>query len=180
MSITIRYLHGFRIKDSFIEFVNVSKSTTGKALAETIKGRLTHHELDTENPRGQGFDGAANMRGHIKGVQAEIAKVQPIAIYTHCYAHLVILVIKNAVEVECIQKFYGEVNKIGKYFGAPNRRNFLQETFGCPRDIVIPHSEITEKYVFDTDFGTAVLPLAPTTIVNPADTEIDESEYETE
>ncbi|GAU97073.1 hypothetical protein RvY_08432 [Ramazzottius varieornatus] len=45
--------------------------------------RPTYHELDPQNLRGQGFDGAANIRGHIKGAQAEIAKVQPKAIYTH-------------------------------------------------------------------------------------------------
>ncbi|GAU97076.1 hypothetical protein RvY_08435 [Ramazzottius varieornatus] len=47
-------------------------------------------------------------------------------------------------------------------------------------DIVIPHSEIAEKYVSDTDFGALVPRLPPTMIVNPADIEIDESEDEPE
>ncbi|GAU95005.1 hypothetical protein RvY_06695 [Ramazzottius varieornatus] len=48
------------------------------------------------------------------------------------------------------------------------------------KDIVVPHSEITERYISDTDFGAAIPPFSPTTIVNPADMEIDEGEDETE
>ncbi|GAU92680.1 hypothetical protein RvY_04729 [Ramazzottius varieornatus] len=48
------------------------------------------------------------------------------------------------------------------------------------KDIVIPHTEIAEKYVSDTDFGAAAPPPPPSVIVNPADMAIDESEDETE
>ncbi len=41
-----------------------------------------------ENMRGQGYDGAGNMSGKHKGVQARIRSVIPEAIYTHCKAQL--------------------------------------------------------------------------------------------
>lgn len=181
LSITIRYLHGYKIKESFLEFVDVSKSTTGetagsifasfnfeltvgksfpfrttgKALADKIIERLMYHELDPQQLRGQGFDGAANMRGHIKGVQAEIAKVQPKAIYTHCYAHSVNLVLKNAVNVEWIQKFYNDVNKIGKFFGTPKRRTFLMDEFGCPRGTKVPSTVCETRWTSYADVTNA-------------------------
>ena len=37
--------------------------------------------------RGQAYDGASNMLGHINGVAACIQKDEPSAIYVHCLAH---------------------------------------------------------------------------------------------
>ncbi|GAU94840.1 hypothetical protein RvY_06549-1 [Ramazzottius varieornatus] len=126
-----------------------------KALAEKNTERLTYHELDPQIRRGQGFDGAANMRGRIKRVRAEITKVQPKAIYTHCYAHSVNLVIGNAVQMGWIHKFYGEVNKIGKYFGTPKRRTYLLENFGCPRGTKVPSTICDTRWTPYADVSSA-------------------------
>ena len=37
--------------------------------------------------RGQAYDGASNMMGHINGVAAHIQRDEPSAIYVHCLAH---------------------------------------------------------------------------------------------
>ncbi|GAU95004.1 hypothetical protein RvY_06694 [Ramazzottius varieornatus] len=113
-------------------------SSDGRHWQQKIMDRLTYYELDPQIRQGQGFDGAASMWGRIKRVRAEITKVQPKAIYTHCYAHSVNLVIGNAVEMGWIHKFYGEVNKIKEYFGTPKRGTLLLETFGCPRGTKVP------------------------------------------
>jgi len=50
-------------------FVPVS-STTGKDLASTILTQLSQLGLNLEHMRGQGYDGASNMSGKYRGVQA--------------------------------------------------------------------------------------------------------------
>ncbi|WAR27858.1 hypothetical protein MAR_013562 [Mya arenaria] len=37
--------------------------------------------------RSQGYDGAANMCGRFRGVQARIRQQYPGVVYTHCKAH---------------------------------------------------------------------------------------------
>ena len=39
--------------------------------------------------RGQAYDGASNMLGHINGVAACMQKEEPSAIYVHCLAHCI-------------------------------------------------------------------------------------------
>lgn len=37
--------------------------------------------------RGQGYDGASNMRGEFNGLKAMILRDNPSAHYVHCFAH---------------------------------------------------------------------------------------------
>ncbi|PWZ39807.1 hypothetical protein Zm00014a_003413 [Zea mays] len=42
---------------------------------------------------GQGYDGASNMKGDIKGLKTLILQESPSAYYIHCFAHQVQLVL---------------------------------------------------------------------------------------
>ena len=48
---------------------------------------LSRYNLLTENLRGQGYDGASNMRGEWNRLQALFLKDCPYAYYIHCFAH---------------------------------------------------------------------------------------------
>ncbi|XP_052311393.1 uncharacterized protein LOC127905680 [Populus trichocarpa] len=50
------------IRERFLDIVHV-KDTTAATLKEEISCVLSHHNLDVQNIRGQGYDGASNMRG---------------------------------------------------------------------------------------------------------------------
>jgi len=43
--------------------------------------------------RGQGYDGASNMKGDIKGLKTLIMQESPSAYYIHCFAHQLQLVL---------------------------------------------------------------------------------------
>ena len=59
--------------------------------------------------RSQGYDGASTMSGHKSGVQARIREKQPKAVYTHCAAHSLNLVIVKSCSLpeirNCIDSF---------------------------------------------------------------------------
>jgi len=60
--------------EHFIGFVQTN-STTGAALADLIVDTITRLNLDIHLCRSQTYDGASNMRGAIKGVQARMLEV---------------------------------------------------------------------------------------------------------
>jgi hypothetical protein len=49
--------------------------------------QLLHYQFDVSKIRGQGYDGASNMRGEWNGLQALVLKDCPYAYYVHCFAH---------------------------------------------------------------------------------------------
>ncbi|XP_057526316.1 uncharacterized protein LOC130805556 [Amaranthus tricolor] len=48
---------------------------------------LMEHSLSPSMIRGQGYDGASNMRGEINGLKTLIMNDTPRAYYIHCFAH---------------------------------------------------------------------------------------------
>ena len=53
------------IREEFVDFVHCDFGMTGKPLAKRIIGKLKYCGLDLEKWRGQGYDGAGNMAGHV-------------------------------------------------------------------------------------------------------------------
>lgn len=57
--------------------------------------------------RVQGYDGAANMAGVHRGVQAIIRQSIPDAVYVHCKAHSLNLAIGHACKEPLVQNMIG-------------------------------------------------------------------------
>jgi hypothetical protein len=54
---------------------------------------LLSHGLSIHEIRGQGYDGASNMRGEFHGLQRRVLDENPYAFYIHCFAHQLQLVV---------------------------------------------------------------------------------------
>ncbi|WVZ90921.1 hypothetical protein U9M48_037173, partial [Paspalum notatum var. saurae] len=54
---------------------------------------ILSHKLSISMLRGQGYDGASNMRGEFNGVQKLIRDENPYVFYVHCFAHQLQLVV---------------------------------------------------------------------------------------
>ncbi|XP_057760503.1 uncharacterized protein LOC130980872 [Arachis stenosperma] len=87
MAIVLRFvtLDGF-VKERFFDLVHVT-DTCATTLKKELISVLSHYNLQVENIRGQGYDGASNMRGEWNGLQALFLKDSPQAYYVHCFAH---------------------------------------------------------------------------------------------
>ena len=71
----------------------------GKALADTILSHLKSLNLLLEKMIGQGYDGASSMSGkEKKDVQVIVKESCPLAVYAHCSAHVLNLVLVNLVQ----------------------------------------------------------------------------------
>jgi hypothetical protein len=69
--------------EDFIRFAPV-KDKTGPGTTAAIIKRLQQAHLHLGNIRGQGYDGAKTMKGHVGGCAVLISKDYPSAVYVHC------------------------------------------------------------------------------------------------
>lgn len=99
-SICIRYVDQDLVPhEAFIGLYEVSGTgTTGEAIARVARDVLLRLNIPISGLRGQTYDGAANMSGVHSGVQAEMKRQQPLALYMHCAAHCVNLITQSACQ----------------------------------------------------------------------------------
>ena len=77
-----------------MELINVPK-TDSNTLTTLIKDCLVRFALPLVQCRGQAYDIASNMSGHINGVAVQIQKEEPSALYVHCFSTLYYLCLQT-------------------------------------------------------------------------------------
>ena len=100
LSIVIRYVDSIThlIVERFLTFV-IASDLNAEHLSKYIIDTLTLYNLDIGMIVSQGYDGASVMSGCCSGVQQRIRELVPQAIYIHCHAHCL-----NLVLVDCVKK----------------------------------------------------------------------------
>ena len=89
------------------------KETTAEVLFNTTCNKLEEHGIEISKLRGQSYDGASNVSGIHTGLQARIKELSPSALFTHCYAHVLNLVIVEAMNTNRIAKdFFGTLQNL--------------------------------------------------------------------
>lgn len=92
ISVVLRYLFDGAVHEEFIGFT-YAESVDATSLHKYITERLKKVGVSINLCVGQSYDGASVMSGHCAGVQAKIRDDAEWAIYVHCYAHRVNLVV---------------------------------------------------------------------------------------
>ncbi|XP_023028632.2 52 kDa repressor of the inhibitor of the protein kinase [Leptinotarsa decemlineata] len=131
MSLCVRYTENmgniYVVKEDFLCFVHV-ETTTGEYLANTIVATLQNLGIDCNNMIGQGYDGAAAMKGSFKGVQSVIKKTYPEALYVHCCSHSLNLALCHSCNLPAVRNCIGTAKSIATFLKAsPRRTTKLQE-----------------------------------------------------
>ena len=98
LSISLRFVDEEAvIREHFLTFVH-AQCVSADSLTEYIVTTLKSHHLDLNSIVSQGYDGASVMSGQYSGVQQRLKSVAPYAIYVHCYAHTLNLVLVDSVK----------------------------------------------------------------------------------
>jgi hypothetical protein len=93
MAVVLRYVDKYGIvKERFVGLVHVSE-TSSAYLKSSIDALFADLKLSLKQVRGQGYDGASNMRGEFNGLQSLIMRENSSAYYVHCFAHQLQLVL---------------------------------------------------------------------------------------
>lgn len=86
---------------------------TAEALFKAVTQKLQQHGIEVAHLRGQCYDGAKNVSGVHTGLQARIKEISPPALYTHCYAHVLNLVIVDTMSNNKIARdFFGTLQNL--------------------------------------------------------------------
>lgn len=142
LSISVRYVDEsegnpkVRVREDFLGFLPVH-DLTGQALADVLLGFLRNVDLDPANLRGQGYDGASNMSGQFRGVQAIICQQFPLALYTHCNAHVLSLVCAKSCDLPAFRKMFKHITEVTSFIrNSPKRTDVLQNAIAalCPEN----------------------------------------------
>ncbi|KAL5756910.1 hypothetical protein ACOSP7_021323 [Xanthoceras sorbifolium] len=124
MAIILRYvdLKEF-VRERFFQVMSVN-DTNSSTLKKEICNVLARYNLSVENLRGQGYDGASNMRGEWNSLQALFHKDCPSAYCIYCFAHkLQLALIVVAREVHDIWLFCSKLNSIVNFVSASFKRH---------------------------------------------------------
>ena len=133
LSLSVRFIKDTKVHEDFLCSVPVS-STTGKDLASTILTQLSQLGLNLEHMRGQGYDGASNMSGKYRGVQARVNELYPLAMYTHCCNHVLNLVISTSSQLPVVGNAMATISDICVFLSRSAQRvsifqDMLEEKF---------------------------------------------------
>ncbi|XP_023752114.1 uncharacterized protein LOC111900456 [Lactuca sativa] len=107
MAIVLRFVdvEGI-IRERFLDLVHVT-DTLSLNLKTNMWRQLLHYQFDVSKIRGQGYDGASNMRGEWNGLQALVLKDCPYAYYVHCFAHrLQLALVAASREIIPVHQFF--------------------------------------------------------------------------
>ncbi|XP_040381762.1 zinc finger MYM-type protein 1-like [Oryza brachyantha] len=128
------------IQERFVGLVHV-KETTSAYLKSSIDALFVKYNLSLKQLRGQGYDGASNMRGEFNGLQSLIMRENGSAYYIHCFAHKLQLVIVAIVKkYKGIGNFFDMISVLLNVMGAPSKRRdmirdinyeLVQKALGC-------------------------------------------------
>ena len=99
MCICIRWVDdSYEVYEDPIGLLKVPK-TDAETLYTALRDVCIRCMLPLEKCRGQAYDGASNMSGHICGVTARLKQEESAAVHVHCLAHLLNLCLQDAARV---------------------------------------------------------------------------------
>ncbi|XP_023749651.1 uncharacterized protein LOC111897924 [Lactuca sativa] len=94
------------IRERFLDLVHV-RDTLSLTLKTNMWRQLLHYQFDVSKIRGQGYDGASNMRGQWNGIHELVIKDCPYAYYVHYSAHkLQLALVAASREIIPIHQFF--------------------------------------------------------------------------
>ncbi|XP_074356116.1 uncharacterized protein LOC141695803 [Apium graveolens] len=145
MPFVLRYVDMFgEVLEYFIRVTHVSDTST-ISLKLAVENVLTKYGLSISKVRGQGYDGALNMREELNGMKTLILKENPSAGYVHCFSHqLQLVVVSVEKEVQFMGQFFDYVSMIVNMVGASCKRN---DALRQKQDHIVQNLEKSEKTI---------------------------------
>ncbi|XP_039138735.1 uncharacterized protein LOC120276060 [Dioscorea cayenensis subsp. rotundata] len=124
MVVVLRFVNDVgEIVERFVGVVHVIETST-QCLKNVVDEFFAMNGLPLSRLRGQGFDGASNMRGELNGSKALILNENKHAHYIHCFAHqLQLVVVSAAKENHDVSQFFDYVSMIVNMVGSSCKRH---------------------------------------------------------
>ena len=110
----------------FLCSVNCSSSRNAEGIYTAIKKALETNGLQNVLIVAQSYDGAVIMSGHVTGVQQRMKDDHPFAMYVHCMAHKLNLVLMECCKLSrSAMDFLNVVQKLYSVFAEPTKHQMF-------------------------------------------------------
>ncbi|XP_023735201.2 uncharacterized protein LOC111883070 [Lactuca sativa] len=144
MAIVLRFVdvEGI-IRERFLDLVHV-RDTLSLTLKTNMWRQLLHYQFDVSKIRGQGYDGASNMRGEWNRLQVLVLEDCPYAYYVHCFAHrLQLALVAASREIILVHQFFTNlIFTINVVCASSKRHDELQKAKATEIEQLLELSEI--------------------------------------
>ncbi|KAK9740497.1 hypothetical protein RND81_03G040000 [Saponaria officinalis] len=115
------------VVERFVGIVHVT-NTSALSLKSAIDSLFDEFKLSMSSIRGQGYDGASNMRGEFGGLKTLIQKNNSFAYYTYCFARqLQLTLVATAKGHVYVVWFFYLVSDVVNVIGSSYKRRDLEE-----------------------------------------------------
>lgn len=107
MALCVRYVKNLDVVERFLGFIDCSKNQDAESLYHYILWYLKKCKLSSKlQIVAQSYDGANVMSGKFNGLQNKIKNQYPYAIYTHCMAHKMNLIVIDMCKYVKVMNIY--------------------------------------------------------------------------
>ena len=107
------------VREEFIAFLQCKWGLSGENLAKILLGAPNDLDLPIEDCRGQGY----NVAGCVNGLAAHMLRLNPKALYTHCYSHRLNLSICDSLSIIEETKMLKHVKEVTNFINISQTRN---------------------------------------------------------
>ena len=128
LAVCVRWVDGENaVHEDLFGVVHVVK-TDAENITCAIKDVLARCSLPMEACKGQAYDGAAAMMGHLNGVGTRIQREVPAAFPIHCFAHCLQLCLQTAAsDSTCIRDILSLTSELNSFLkNSPKRQAIFQ------------------------------------------------------
>ncbi|XP_022182214.1 zinc finger MYM-type protein 1-like [Myzus persicae] len=130
LSTVLRYFsqNENKIVERFLGFDDMSADKTAASLFNHLNQVVDKFKIESKLVA-QTYDGAAVMSGHLNGLQSKVLEKYPKAMFTHCYAHVINVILQQSLECNKELKiFFRGLNSLPVFFShSPKRLKALSE-----------------------------------------------------
>lgn len=129
LSTVFRYVYQGCTFERFVHFTDVSADRSSEGLFKHVKNVVESFKIG-QKLIGQTYDGASVMSGHLTGLQTKVLEEYPNAIFTHCYAHVLNLVLQHSLNsVQECRIFFQTLNGLAAFFSKSTKRTHLLKDY---------------------------------------------------
>ncbi len=141
LSVIVRYVDSAgKIQERFIGFFDVSGGRDAQSVFDVLNENMQGYNFK-DKLVAQTYDGAAVMASALNGLQAKVKAIAPSAMFVHCYAHRLNLVLSQGAKClpEC-RIFLHHSLDLPHFSQNPQRGRLfwsLQAAPGCPETLLL-------------------------------------------
>ncbi|XP_050296773.1 zinc finger MYM-type protein 1-like [Anthonomus grandis grandis] len=125
LSIIFRYVNDGKVIERFMGFHDVSSCRTTDDLFNFLLNKCDKFNF-RQKLIAQTYDGTAAVASHINGLQTKIKSIAPRALFTHCHAHeLNLVLIKECNNIKDCRIFFSNLSGFVAFFSKSTERSYI-------------------------------------------------------